>query len=126
MSTIDPVYHELAARMKKPKSKVLPELLQRLVTLEQAKILSELPSPPEEIASRAAFDQLVRELGIETADLLGPMLAAKRSGRFPRLTFAHDFHWNAAGNTVAAEVVAEAIRRGEKKEIENCKMKNEK
>jgi NAD-dependent dihydropyrimidine dehydrogenase PreA subunit/DNA-binding transcriptional ArsR family regulator len=57
MSTIDPLYHELAARLKRPKSKVLPELLQRLVTLEQAKILSELPSQPEEIAKKLGLDQ---------------------------------------------------------------------
>ena len=34
-------------------------------------------SPPEEIACRRAFDRLVRELGIESVDLLSPMLAAK-------------------------------------------------
>ena len=29
-----------------------------------------------------------------------------RIGRFERMTLVHDFHWNAAGNTVAAEVIA--------------------
>ena len=38
------------------------------------------------------------------------MVAAKRSGRFERMTFTHDFHWNAAGHTVAAETIASAIR----------------
>ncbi len=66
-------------------------------------------SPLDEVATRQAFDRLIRELGIETADLMSPMLAAKRGGRFERLTFAHDFHWNAAGNTVAAETIAEKL-----------------
>jgi len=58
MAEIDPVYHELAARMKRPKSKVLPALLQRLTTLEQAKIIRELPAPPEEIAKKLGLDQV--------------------------------------------------------------------
>jgi lysophospholipase L1-like esterase len=67
-------------------------------------------SPLDEVATRQAFDRLIQELGIESADLMTPMLAAKRGGRFERLTFAHDFHWNAAGNSVAAEVLAEKLR----------------
>jgi hypothetical protein len=63
----------------------------------------------EEIAYRQAFERMVHDLGIETGDLMGPMLAAKRSGRFDRLTFPHDFHWNAAGHTLAAEVIAAAL-----------------
>jgi hypothetical protein len=67
-------------------------------------------SPLDEVATRQAFDRLVRELDVETVDLMAPMLAAKRSSRFERLTFAHDFHWNAAGNTVAAETIAAKLR----------------
>ena len=73
--------------------------------------IDERSSPLEEVAARQAFGRLIRELGIETTDLMPPMLAAKRSGRFERLTSAHDFHWNAAGNTVAAEVIATEIGR---------------
>jgi lysophospholipase L1-like esterase len=67
----------------------------------------------EEVASREAFDRLARELGLETTELMAPMMAAKRSGRFERMTFVHDFHWNAAGNTIAAESIAAAISRRE-------------
>jgi lysophospholipase L1-like esterase len=67
-------------------------------------------SPQEEVTSRQAFDRLIKELGIDTVDLMAPMLAAKHIGRFERLTFAHDFHWNAAGNTVAAETIAGKLR----------------
>jgi hypothetical protein len=68
-------------------------------------------SPLDEVATRRAFDRLLHERNIETVDLTAPMLAAKRSGRFERLTFVHDFHWNAAGNTVAAERIAAEIGR---------------
>ena len=67
-------------------------------------------SLPEEIACRRAFDRIVHDLAIDTVDLMPPMVAAKRSGRFERMTFAHDFHWNPAGHTIAAEVIAGAIR----------------
>ncbi len=67
-------------------------------------------SLPEEIASRRAFERMVRDLGIDAIDLMPPMVAAKRSGRFDRMTFTHDFHWTAAGHTVAAEAIAAAIQ----------------
>jgi hypothetical protein len=66
-------------------------------------------SLPEEIACRHAFDRMVRDLAIEAVDLMPSMVAAKRAGRFDRMTFAHDFHWNPAGHTIAAETIAAAI-----------------
>jgi len=68
-------------------------------------------SLPEEIACRQAFDRMVRDLGIDAVDLMPSMVAAKRAGRYERMTFTHDFHWNPAGHTVAAEVLAAAIAR---------------
>ena len=65
---------------------------------------------PEEIACRQAYDRIVRDLAIDSVDLITPMAAAKRSGRFDRMTFVHDFHWNAADHTVAAEAIAAAIK----------------
>ncbi len=65
---------------------------------------------PEEIAARQAFDRLVCDLAIEAIDLMPPMVAAKRAGRFERMTFSHDFHWTPAGHTIAAEAIAGAIR----------------
>ena len=67
-------------------------------------------SLPEEVACRRAFDRMVRDLALNTVDLMTPMVAAKRSGRFDRMTFTHDFHWNPAGHTIAAEAIAGAIR----------------
>jgi hypothetical protein len=68
-------------------------------------------SLPEEIACRHAFERMVRDLAIDTVDLMFPMVVAKRTGRFDRMTFAHDFHWNPAGHTLAAEVIAAAIQQ---------------
>ena len=68
---------------------------------------------PEEIACRQAFNRIVGDLKIDTVDLIVPMAAAKQSGRFDRMTFLHDFHWNAAGHTIAAEAIAAEIRRRE-------------
>ncbi len=67
-------------------------------------------SLPEEIACRRAFDRIVRDLAIDTIDLMPAMVAAKHSGRFERMTFVHDFHWNPAGHTIAAEAIAAAVR----------------
>ena len=67
---------------------------------------------PEEIAARQAFDRMVRDLAIDTVDLMPPMVAAKRSGRFERMTFTHDFHWNPAGHTIAAEAIAAHVECG--------------
>ncbi len=63
----------------------------------------------EETTAHEAFNRIAGDLGVETVDLMAPMLAAKRSGRFERMTFVYDFHWNAAGNTIAAEVIADKI-----------------
>ena len=67
-------------------------------------------SLPEERAARQAFGRMCRDLAIETIDLMPPMVAAKRSGRFERMTFTHDFHWTPAGHTIAAETLAAAVR----------------
>ncbi len=64
----------------------------------------------EEIACRQAFNRIARDLAIETVDLMPPMISAKRSGRFDRVTFTHDFHWTAAGHTIAAETIAAAVK----------------
>lgn len=51
------VYAELASRMKYPKSERLRSIFKKLVTLEEAKILLELPTPPDEIAKKLDLDR---------------------------------------------------------------------
>jgi hypothetical protein len=68
---------------------------------------------PEEAAYREAFERVAKSLGLDTIDLMTPMVAAKQIARFQRMTFQRDFHWNAAGHTLAAETIAdEILRRG--------------
>jgi len=67
-------------------------------------------SPPEELAYRQAFERITKSLNITTIDLLPAMLDAKRTKRFERLSFPHDFHWNAAGHTVAAEAICKGLK----------------
>ena len=54
---IDPVYKELSAKIGEADSKVMPYVLQALANLEQARIINELPTPPEEIAEKLNLDK---------------------------------------------------------------------
>jgi len=53
----DPIYKELAGRLGLEKSKYMPWIIEKLATLEQAKIVRELPAPSEEIAEKLALDK---------------------------------------------------------------------
>ncbi len=66
-------------------------------------------TPPEQATYRKAFFHCADVLGIETVDLLPRLLAAKKAGRFDRVTFRHDFHWNENGHAVAAETIAACL-----------------
>lgn len=54
---IDPVYQELSAKIGEADSKVMPYVIETLANLEQAKIINELPTPPEEIARKLNIDK---------------------------------------------------------------------
>jgi len=47
VSETDPIYKQLAARLGLENSKYMPRILARLANLGQARIVAELPSPPE-------------------------------------------------------------------------------
>ena len=66
-------------------------------------------SLPQQFGYRKAFFRCADRLGIETIDLLPRMLAAKKTGRFGRLTFQHDFHWNKNAHLLAAETVSSVL-----------------
>jgi len=54
---IDPVYKELSAKMGEADSQVMPYVLETLANLEQARILNEVPTAPEEIAQKLNLDK---------------------------------------------------------------------
>ena len=66
-------------------------------------------APIEQPAYRAAFFHIAHDLSLETLDLLPLMRKAKRGTPGLRLTFVHDFHWNAEGHAVAARAIAAKI-----------------
>ena len=53
---IDPVYSQLSAKMGEGDSVVMPHIFEKLITLEQAKILNEYPAPLENIAEKLGLD----------------------------------------------------------------------
>ena len=54
---VDPVYRELAAKLQTPNSEIMPRVLERLMTLQQATILNSLPATPAEIAEKLKISQ---------------------------------------------------------------------
>jgi ferredoxin len=54
---IAPEYRELAVKIKEPDSVVMPYLLEKLMNLEQAKIVNALPDSPANIAKRLGLSQ---------------------------------------------------------------------
>ena len=54
---VDPVYRELAAKFKEPDSEIMPRLLERMMNLEQAKIVNALPASPADIAKQLNLDK---------------------------------------------------------------------
>ena len=74
-------------------------------------------SPPEggtklaaEQALRAAFFGCTKPLGLETIDLLPPMVEARETRALGRLTFLHDEHWNEQGHACVADILARTLK----------------
>ncbi|MFC1820516.1 hypothetical protein ACFLZG_05475 [Thermodesulfobacteriota bacterium] len=59
MKEIDPIYMEIAEKMKMGRSKALPKLLQKKADLDQAKILRELPASSEAVSNALSIDKVV-------------------------------------------------------------------
>jgi hypothetical protein len=54
---VDPVYRELSAKLKEPNSEIMPRLLEKMMNLEQAKIINALPASPADIAQQLNLDK---------------------------------------------------------------------
>jgi hypothetical protein len=61
MSQIDPVYIQIAEKLKAAESKTVPKLIQKIANLEQARVMCELPNTVEMIAEKMALDKSVVE-----------------------------------------------------------------
>ena len=57
MSTIDPIYKKLAAKMNEPKNRTLPKLISKIADLEQARITNELPNTADNVAKKLGLNK---------------------------------------------------------------------
>jgi NAD-dependent dihydropyrimidine dehydrogenase PreA subunit len=83
MESLDPIYSEMAAKLGQKNSKYLPRILAKLASPEQARVVRELPSTPEEISkklnlARATVESHIQELiekGLVFPTKRGPQMA---------------------------------------------------
>ena len=89
MAGID-VFARLTLMMKYPRSRHLRSIFERLLTTEEADILLELPTPPQEIAGKLNLDQETVERRIEEMYQKGLVIPTSK-GYFPPRAIAQ-FH----------------------------------
>jgi len=84
-------YAKLTLRMKHPRSERLRRIFEKLVTVEQAEILLELPSPAGEIADRMGMDAETVEHQVEYLYRKGMAVPTSKGYFLPRsITQLHD------------------------------------
>jgi electron transport complex protein RnfB len=95
MNEIDSVYRELAARLRMEGSRYMPQILQKLVSLEQARIVRELPAPSAEIAKRLNLGEEIVDVHLRELFEKGLIFPTKKGYQMAR-TFSqlHDAQTN--------------------------------
>jgi len=95
MNDIDPIYIELAGRLGLEDSIFMPQILQRLMSLDQARIVRQLPAPPEEIAADLNLDQAAVEAHLQELFEKGVVFPTRKGYQMAR-TFSqiHDTQTN--------------------------------
>jgi len=89
--SLDPIYYEMAGLMGDAKSKYIPRILAKLATPEQARVVRELPSPPEEIAGRLGIPLAMVEKHLQEMREKGLVVLTKHGARMVRNTLQlHD------------------------------------
>jgi len=105
--TTNDVYTELNTRLKYPQSERFRRLLQKLVTLEEAKLLLMLPALPLELAQKAGMDE--KEARRKLQEFMERGLVIRTSkGLFcfaHDMTQLHDANLSSAGKWVDAELL---------------------
>jgi len=84
--TSEDVWAELNARLKYPPSEYLRRILQKLVTLEEAELLLQLPAQPSELAQKSGLDEQEAESKLKEFMERGLIIRTSK-GLF---CFAHD------------------------------------
>lgn len=84
MSQIDPIYKELAAMMNMGHSETMQRILAKLATLEQARVVYELPLPSEEIAKKLKLDKKIVDKHIQELVEKGLVVLTRHGPRMAR------------------------------------------
>lgn len=87
MSQVDPIYKELATKITREDNKTLPLVLERIASLQQARIMRELPNTTEGIANTLSLDNATVEQNLRYLFERG-LVASSRRG------------WNLVNNTI--------------------------
>jgi len=80
---IDPIYQELAAKLRISNSRVLPRIFQRLADPEQARILLEMPASSEEVAAKLGLSKERVDRDIRELFEKGVLMPGKRGWNMP-------------------------------------------
>jgi len=83
-ATLDPIYKELAKIMNMEHSETMQKILAKLASPEQAKIVLELPNPPEEIAKKLNISKEKVESTIQELVEKGLVVLTKRGAKMAR------------------------------------------
>ena len=81
---VDPIYQKVAEGLNAKGHKLMPIILAKLITPEQARIVLELPAPPEEIAEKLKMDKELVDKHLEEMKDKGLIVITKRGARMVR------------------------------------------
>jgi ferredoxin len=102
---LDPIYLELADKMSAKESKYIPRILAKLATLEQARIIRELPAPPGDIAVKLHMEKALVEKHLKEMMEKGLVVTTRHGARMVRNTL--QLHDSATNNPKYEKLLGE-------------------
>src|SRR4030042_3635300 len=105
VSSLDPIYLELAEMMGSKESKYIPRILAKLATPEQARVIRELPAAAEEISAKLKMDKALVEKHLKEMMEKGLVVITKRGPRMVRNTL--QLHDSATNNPKYEKLLGE-------------------
>ena len=81
---IEPIYYELLKKVYNKKSEYLPRILKKLINAEQASIIMELPSSPEELSNKLNIDKNTVETHLQELFEKGVLFPTKKGYQMAR------------------------------------------
>jgi ferredoxin len=91
MTAVDPVYRELARKLKSENSNYVPLILERLLSVEEARIVLALPSSPRELAEKMGLEEETLKRQLQSLYERGAIFFTRKGIRPPHsLVEYHD------------------------------------